>query len=610
MKINFNLYGLQYSRQLSVKKKDNLNSSDKFSKNELTFKGLEQDFGPYSIPLISSLQAERLKYNPKLPSVFKEGINSVSVMGIDFDEDLPDGNEIKKLFPKTYGQPLVMFKKNNYTPSPKRNVGIILSGGNAPGGHNVITGIYDALKKANPDNKLYGFLNGPSGIIDGKYIEFDDKLINSIRNTGGFDVIGSGRTKLETQEQFKKSLENCKKLNISAITIVGGDDSNTNAAVLAEWFCENNVPIQVIGCPKTIDGDLKNSQIETSFGFDTATKIYSETVGNIEKDAISSKKYWHFVKVMGRSASHVALEVALQTHPNITILSEEVEKNNTSLEEIVDNIAQVIAKRAEMKKNYGVVVIPEGLVESIPEMKSMISDLNDLMSELEENENYENTSSVQEKFAIVEERLKDKNVNNAQVFEALPESIKIQLLMDRDPHGNVQVAKIETEKMLMEMVETRLEEMKDRGNYVGKFSSQAHYVGYEGRCALPSNFDSDYCYSIGYNAAALINSGETGYLSLIKRLSQDTNHWIPGGVPLTSMMNMEKRHGKMKPVIKKALVDLNGPVYKEFIKHRNDWAVNDRYISPGPIQYFGPSNIVNAKTYTLTLEQQDPEILD
>ncbi len=599
----FNSSGLTLNKHNEVNKKQRINySTDVFQKG-ISFRG-EDDFNLNNVK-ISPLQIERLKYNPQLPKVFRDGISSLGITSAGTTDSIEDEEEIAKLFPKTYGQELLLFKKGEKKLMSPTNVGVILSGGQAPGGHNVITGLYDALKQANPKSKLYGFLGGPSGIIDGKYVEFDDKIINSIRNTGGFDVIGSGRTKLETPEQFESTLENCKKLDISAITIIGGDDSNTNAAVLAEWFNQNNVPIQVIGCPKTIDGDLKNDQIETSFGFDTATKTYSEIVGNIEKDAISAKKYWHFVKVMGRSASHVALEVALQTHPNITILSEEVEKNQMSLEEIVDNIAEVIADRAKNKKNYGVILIPEGLVESIPEMKFMISDLSDVLVELEENENYGNAISDLERYSIITKHLEQKNPVSSNVFNSLPEDIKNQLLMDRDPHGNIQVAKIETEKMLISMVETKLEEMKDRGLYVGKFSSQPHYVGYEGRCAFPSNFDANYCYSLGYDVAALINSNVTGYMAAVKNLSQIPDGWVAGGVPLTMMMNMEKRHGKMKPVIKKALVDLNGNVFKKFNALRKSWAINDDYIYPGSIQYFGPSSVSDVITKTLKIETQE-----
>lgn len=550
---------------------------------------------------LSPLQIERLKYQPKLPSSLKEGIHKLElVQGAD-TEAVRDAEQIKELFKNTYGKPIVTFKSiDGENVCEAKNVGVILSGGQAPGGHNVIAGLYDALKSANPKNKLYGFLGGPAGIIDGKYVEFTDSFIDEYRNTGGFDIIGSGRTKLETQEQFESSLAVCKNLNLSAIVIIGGDDSNTNAALLAEWLVENNTGIQVIGCPKTIDGDLKNDQIEISFGFDTATKTYGELIGNIQRDANSAKKYWHFIKIMGRSASHVALEAALQTQPNITLISEEVEEKKMSLNQIINYMSDIIARRAAKGKNFGIAVIPEGLIEFIPEMKSMISNLNDLMSELELDINFNNATSTHERFEIVENRLKGEN---AKVFASLPALIKAQLLMDRDPHGNVQVSKIETEKLLIEMIKTRLEEMKSQGEYVGKFSELAHFFGYEGRCAFPSNFDADYCYSLGFNAFALINFGLTGYLSSIKNLTLPADKWVAGGVPITMMMNMEKRHGEFKPVIQKALVELDGPVFKKLDSNRENWAMNDRYKFPGAIQYFGPSEVCDITTVTLKLEQ-------
>ena len=552
---------------------------------------------------LSPLQIERLKYQPKLPSSLANGINHLVSQEGSATEAVANKEEIKALFKNTYGKPTVTFQTSTDTiASKQRNVGVILSGGQAPGGHNVIAGLYDALKQANPNNNLYGFLGGPSGIIDGKYVEFNDEFINDYRNTGGFDIIGSGRTKLETEDQFKNALEVCKKLNISAVVIIGGDDSNTNAALLAEWFVANNADIQVIGCPKTIDGDLKNEQIEISFGFDTATKTYAELIGNIERDANSTKKYWHFVKIMGRSASHVALEAALQTQPNITLISEEVEQKKMSLASIIDYMVDIIVKRADMGKNFGIAVIPEGLIEFIPEMKSMIANLNDIMAELENDPDFVNAPTIREKFDIVENRLSD---SNAKVYNSLPALIKGQLLADRDPHGNVQVSKIETEKLLIEMIAQKLDEMKLEGQFIGKFNAQAHFFGYEGRCAFPSNFDADYCYSLGFNAFALINFGLTGYLSSVRNLTEPANDWIAGGVPLTMMMNMEKRHGEMKPVIKKALVELDGPVFKKLEKNREDWALNDRYLFPGAIQYFGPSSVCDITTVTLQLESQE-----
>ncbi len=550
---------------------------------------------------LSPLQIERLKYQPKLPSSLANGINNLEMAEGSATQSVRDQEQIKELFKNTYGKPVVTFNAgSDAKTSSTRNVGVILSGGQAPGGHNVIAGLYDALKQANSANKLYGFLGGPSGIIDGKYVEFTDEFIDAYRNTGGFDIIGSGRTKLETEEQFQKSLEVCKKLNISAVVIIGGDDSNTNAALLAEWFVKNNTGIQVIGCPKTIDGDLKNEQIEISFGFDTATKTYAELIGNIQRDANSAKKYWHFIKIMGRSASHVALEAALQTQPNITMISEEVEEKRMSLEQVVNYITDIIVKRADQGKNFGIAIIPEGLIEFIPEMKSMIANLNDIMAALETDPDFVNATTIREKFDIVENRL---DPANAKVYASLPILIKGQLLADRDPHGNVQVSKIETEKLLIEMISTRLDELKSQGDYIGKFNAQSHFFGYEGRCAFPSNFDADYCYSLGFNAFALINFGLTGYLSSVRNLTAPASEWVAGGVPLTMMMNMEKRHGEFKPVIQKALVKLDGPVFKVLEANREDWAMNDRYLFPGAIQYFGPSCVCDVTTCTLQLER-------
>ena len=550
---------------------------------------------------LSPLQIERLKYQPKLPASLANGINHLISQEGSATESVANQEEIKALFKNTYGKPTVTFQTSTESNhSDVRNVGVILSGGQAPGGHNVIAGLYDALKQANSANNLYGFLGGPSGIIEGKYVEFNDEFINDYRNTGGFDIIGSGRTKLETEEQFQSAWEVCKKLNISAVVIIGGDDSNTNAALLAEWFVAHNANIQVIGCPKTIDGDLKNEQIEISFGFDTATKTYGELIGNIERDANSAKKYWHFVKIMGRSASHVALEAALQTQPNITLISEEVEQKKMSLSSIIDYMTNIVVKRSEMGKNFGIAVIPEGLIEFVPELKTMIANLNDIMPTLEKDSKYTSGSDA-EKIAIIENTLSSEN---ASVFKSLPALIKSQLLMDRDPHGNVQVSKIETEKLLISMIEEKLAGLKKEGKYSGKFSTQSHFFGYEGRCAFPSNFDADYCYSLGFNAFALINFGLTGYLSSVRNLTEPANDWIAGGVPLTMMMNMERRHGEMKPVIKKALVELDGPVFKKLEENREDWALNDRYLFPGAIQYFGPSSVCDITTVTLQLESE------
>ncbi len=550
---------------------------------------------------LSPLQKERLNYQPKLPSVLANGINKLVLKQGEKTQSVADQKEIQELFKNSYGMPTVTFETSDKEEKrPAKNIGVILSGGQAPGGHNVIAGIFDALKQANPENKLYGFLGGPSGIIDGKYIELTEDIINAYRNTGGFDIIGSGRTKLETEEQFEKALNVCKNLNVTGIVIIGGDDSNTNAALLAEWFLAKNAGIQVIGCPKTIDGDLKNEQIEVSFGFDTATKTYAELVGNIQRDANSAKKYWHFIKLMGRSASHVALEVGLQTHPNITLVSEEVEAKKMSLAQVVDMITKVVVARAEKGKNFGIVLVPEGLIEFIPEVKAMIANLNDKLAELEKDEAYKNASTDAEKFEIITKNLEPEN---AKVFNSLPAMIKAQLLMDRDPHGNVQVSRIDTEKLLIAMVREKLNKLKAEGKYNGKFSDLAHFFGYEGRCAFPSNFDADYCYSLGFNAFALMNFGLTGYISSIRNLTAPAKDWVAGGIPLTMMMNMEKRHGEMKPVIKKALVEIDGPVFKYLQDHREEWANNEEYLFPGAIQYFGPSEVADITTRTLALEK-------
>ncbi len=612
---------MRVTLDLNNKISNNNNCSPKINKMQNSYhesykKPIQKAFAPANLSLISfygklenneisPLQKARLNYDPKLPAVFKNGeVANASVRYGDKTESVANKDQIKELFPNTYGQPIVSFKPSSigdvsdFKENKPLKVAVVLSGGQASGGHNVITGLYDSLKTLNPQNELYGFLGGPSGLVDNKYIKFTDKKIDEIRNTGGFDVIGSGRTKLEKEEQFEKVLDNCKNLGINAITIIGGDDSNTNAAVLAEWLVAKDTGINVVGCPKTIDGDLKNDQIETSFGFDTATKTFSATVGDIEKDALSAKKYWHFVKVMGRSASHVALEIALQTHPNITLISEEVEKKNMSLDEVVNSMANVIAKRGNEGKNYGIAVIPEGVIEFIPEMKSLISNLNELTA----NEEVKQVSDKETSMKLISEKLPE---NDSKVFNSLPKSIKEQLLMDRDSHGNVQVSKIDTEKLLMEMVKKRLDEMKEEGTYNGKFSAQNHFLGYEGRCPLPSNFDADYCYSLGTTAAALLNSDKTGYMATVKNLTKNADDWQAGGTPITMMLNMERRSGKDKPVIKKALVELDSPAFKEFEKNRANWAKDDEYRVAGSIQYFGPSEVCDAKTKTLELENQN-----
>lgn len=548
---------------------------------------------------ISALQSERAKYQPKLPNSLKK---SVKLVEGEKTQSVADQNEIKDLFPNTYGMPLITFESTDEKKSyPAVNVGVILSGGQAPGGHNVISGIFDGIKNINPESKLYGFLGGPGGLVDHKYVELTTEIVDEYRNTGGFDIIGSGRTKLEETAQFDKGAEILKQLNIQALVIIGGDDSNTNACVLAEYYAAKNTGIRVIGCPKTIDGDLKNEMIETSFGFDTATKVYSELIGNIERDANSAKKYWHFIKLMGRSASHIGLECALQTQPNITLISEEVAEKKQTLDEIVDYMASIVAKRAANGENFGVALIPEGLVEFVPEMKTLISELNDLLAEGSETEQkFKSFTSKTEGRTFVAGLLSPES---AHVYKSLPAGIADQLTLDRDPHGNVQVSLIETEKLLGEMVKSKLKEMKKAGEFKGKFGTQYHFFGYEGRCAAPSNFDADYCYSLGYNASFLIAEGKTGYMSSVRNLTAPAAEWIAGGVPVTMMMNMERRHGHMKPVIQKALVELDGAPFKYLAANREKWAVETSFVYPGPIQYWGPTEVCDQPTKTIQLEK-------
>ncbi len=544
----------------------------------------------------SALQIARAAYKPKMPQTLQ---GPVQVVEGAKTQSVADQEAIKERFPNTYGLPLVTFepatKKMDYPPV---NVGVILSGGQAPGGHNVIAGIFDGIKDLNPASRLFGFILGPAGLIEHNYMELTAEIIDEYRNTGGFDIIGSGRTKLETKEQFDQGLIILKALEIKALVIIGGDDSNTNACVLAEYYAAINAGVQVIGCPKTIDGDLKNEMIETSFGFDTACKVYSEVIGNIQRDCNSARKYWHFIKLMGRSASHITLECALQVQPNYCIVSEEVEALNMSLDDLVTDIAKAVAKRAEQGNNFGTVLIPEGVVEFIPAMKKLIAELNDFLA------------SHKEEFDLIrrsEQRnyiIKMLSKENADIYASLPEGVARQLTLDRDPHGNVQVSLIETEKLLAEMVAVKLAEWKKEGKYVGKFATQTHFFGYEGRCAAPSNYDADYCYSLGYTAAGLIGFGKTGYMSSVRNTTAPASEWIAGGVPITMMMNMEKRHGEMKPVIQKALVDLNGAPFKNFAAKRAAWAIHTSYVYPGPIQYFGPTEVCDQPTKTLLLEQK------
>lgn len=548
---------------------------------------------------ISALQKARFGYQPKLPEAVKGNVADIVVKLGNPTESVSDQEALKALLKGTYGMPVASFEKGkNAKAADKINVGVILSGGQAPGGHNVIAGLFDGVKNGNKESKLYGFLGGPSGIIEGEYVEITSEFIDSYRNTGGFDIIGSGRTKLETNEQFDKSLAVCKKLGISAVVIIGGDDSNTNAALMAEYYKSKGESIQVIGCPKTIDGDLKNEHIETSFGFDTATKVYSELIGNIERDANSAKKYYHFIKLMGRSASHICLECALQTQPNWAIISEEVEKEQKTLTQVVDEIVNVVVKRAEKGDNFGVILVPEGLIEFIPEMKVLIAELNDLLAK--KADEFAKVAAAEQTDWIA----KNLTAASANAFTSLPAAIKAQLCMDRDPHGNVQVSRIETEKLLIEMVGAKLAKLKSEGKYKGKFAGLNHFFGYEGRCAAPSNFDADYCYSLGYVAFLLIASGLTGYMSSVKNLAKPATEWVPGGIPTSMMFNMEQRHGEKKPVIRKALVELDGAPYKEYVKYRDEWAVNTSYLFPGAIQYYGPEEVCDAPTKTLILESK------
>ena len=543
---------------------------------------------------ISALQKERAGYQPKLPKALQGAVKvqeGAPTQSVDNQED------IKKLFPNTYGMPLVEFVPADSANNAKINVGIILSGGQAPGGHNVISGLFDEVKKLNPENRLYGFLMGPGGLVDHNYIEITAENLQAYRNTGGFDMIGSGRTKLEKEEQFEKGLEIIRQLDIKAIVIIGGDDSNTNACVLAEYYAAKQYGVQVIGCPKTIDGDLKNDQIETSFGFDTATKTYSELIGNIERDCNSARKYWHFIKLMGRSASHIALECALQTQPNICLVSEEIEAKDQTLNDIVEYIAGVVAYRAEQGNDFGVVLIPEGLIEFIPAIGRLIQELNDLLAA--HGAEYLNLDKAAQREYI----LAHLSAENKATFETLPEGVARQLSLDRDPHGNVQVSLIETEKLISEMVAAKLDQWKKEGKYTGKFSPLHHFFGYEGRCAAPSNFDADYCYALGSSAAQLIANGKTGYMAIVKNTTAGTDQWKAGGVPITMMMNMERRNGEMKPVIRKALVELDGAPFKTFAAQREKWAKETCYVYPGPIQYWGPSSVCDQTTKTLELEQ-------
>ena len=549
---------------------------------------------------LSPLQKARYEYSPKLPGMLRNGVAEICVKEGAETASVADQDKIKELFPNTYGKKEITFVKGaNNAPAKKWVVGVILSGGQAPGGHNVISGLYDALKAADKDNVLLGFKGGPSGLLEDDYVEFTDEFINAYRNTGGFDIIGSGRTKLETKEQFAVVEEVAKKHGLNAIVIIGGDDSNTNAAVLAEYMAAKNTGIQVIGCPKTIDGDLKNEDIEASFGFDTATKTYSELIGNIERDANSAKKYWHFIKVMGRSASHVALECALETQPNICLIGEEVAAKKMSLAELTNYIADSVEKRGNAGNNFGVAIIPEGIVEFVPEFSALIKEINELLAG-SKTEEFNALPDWNAKYNFIKAGL---SADAFAVFDILPAGIQQQLFLERDPHGNVQVSLIESEKLFSEMVKAELAKRKAAGTYKGKFSALHHFFGYEGRCAFPSNFDADYCYSLGYNAFMLISYGYTGYLSKVSNISKPAEEWVAGGMPITKMMNIERRNGEDKPVIRKALVELDGKPFKFFEAHREQWAVETCYTFPGAIQYYGDPSVCDITTRTLALEK-------
>ncbi len=544
----------------------------------------------------SALQVARAAYQPKLPKALQGPVKAVEGAAT---QSVGNQDEIKALFPNTYGMPVITFEPGEASPCPAFNVGVILSGGQAPGGHNVISGLFDGVKALNPANKLYGFILGPGGLVDHNYMEITADLMDEYRNTGGFDIIGSGRTKLEKEDQFEKGIEILRELGIKALVIIGGDDSNTNACVLAEYYAAKKYGVQVIGCPKTIDGDLKNEQIETSFGFDTACKTYAELIGNIERDCNSARKYWHFIKLMGRSASHIALECALQTQPNICLISEEVEAKEMSLDDVVTYIANAVVARAAEGHNFGTVLIPEGLIEFIPAIKKLIAELNEVLTDPATGEPRV-FAGAEEQIAFVKGAIAKDNL---AVLESLPDDVARQLCLDRDPHGNVQVSLIETEKLLSRMVADKLDGWKKEGKFCGKFAAQHHFFGYEGRCAAPSNYDADYCYSLGFNASCLIANGKTGYMSIIKNTTAPAAEWIAGGVPITMMMNIERRNGKNKPVIRKALVELDGAPFKFFAAHRERWAKETAYVYPGPIQYWGPAEVCDQTTKTLALEQ-------
>lgn len=547
----------------------------------------------------SLLHEKRLQYKPVLPEVLR------SCAKVSLHQKKENRKEIsgklRELFPKTMHNSLVelVLEKHEKIHSPLR-VGVVFSGGQASGGHNVISGLYDALKELNRDSSLWGFLGGPSGVIEGKVREITADLIAMYRNQGGFDLIGSGRTKIETEEQLQGACKTCQNLRLDGLVIIGGDDSNTNAAILAEHFSHKNVATRVIGVPKTIDGDLKTEYIEISFGYDTACKIYSEMIGNIGRDALSAKKYYHFIRLMGRSASHITLECALATHPNVALISEEIAEKKLTLQAIVNALADVISQRSEQKKDYGIVLIPEGLIEFIPEIKTLLKELNGLLAEgSEPAKKMSALSGNAEKVAHAEKLLTKESHSCFKVF---PEKIQQQLLLDRDPHGNVHVSGIETEKLLSELVAKELKKRKQDCSYKGKFSAVEHFFGYEGRAGLPSNFDATYCYALGHVAAILVNEKCSGYIAAISNLTMPAEKWQAKGIPLAGMLHIETRQGKDKPVIKKALVDLKGKPFLYFQKMRSTWQSEDRYRYPGPMQFFGDRELTDLPPLSMLFE--------
>lgn len=547
----------------------------------------------------SFLQQLRMEYQPTLPKALQDLKKLAVVPGVSKAGHLIVPEQLVSLFPKTAKQSFVTFSPNATVTHTAKRVGVVLSGGQAAGGHNVICGLFDALRKLHPDSKLFGFSDGPKGIIENTHRELTAAELFLYRNQGGFDLIGSGRTKIETPAQFQAAEATVRELDLDGLVIIGGDDSNTNAAMLAEYFLAHGCKTRVIGVPKTIDGDLRNNDIEMSFGFDTAVKIYSEIIGNILRDNLSAKKSHYFIKLMGRSASHIALECALQTHPNLALIGEEVAAQGKTLMQITAEISDMICSRSAEGKDYAVTLIPEGIIEFIPEFKHLITELNSLMVEDKPHlKKIESMASKQEKIAYMQTQL---SAEAARCFQSIPFEVQVQLLLDRDPHGNVQVSKIETERLFIEMVRTELALRKKAGKYSGKFSPQPLFCGYEGRSGMPSNFDAQYCYALGHVAALLVDSGLTGYIACVQNLARPVEEWKIGARPLVTMFTVEMRAGKLKPVIEKYLVNLQGQLFQHFSKLRKQWLLSDDYCYPGPIQFFGPRELTEAITFTLAL---------